>query len=235
MKGKSSVSVIVPVYNEEKIIAANSKKISEFLQQKCFEFEILLCNNGSTDSTLEKAEELAKKDKRFVAESVGKKGIGLAVKKGFSAASFENIVFFPIDISFNLSFITQAIELLNEKKADIVIGSKGAKGSRVKRPFARKIYSFCYGLLLNLLFGLKISDTTGTLAFKKSRTKSALLSAKSEDAFVAAEFLINAKKQGLKITEIPVTVHDLRKNDSKIVPIKDSARMLLQMLKKRFS
>jgi len=233
MRGKTGISVVVPAYNEEKLITANSERLAKFLDSKGLDFEIILSDNGSTDKTLEKEKALEKKDSRIVAASSEMKGIGIGVKKGVSVARFENIVFFPIDLSFNLSFITDAAGILDEGKADIIIGSKGAKGSRVKRPFSRRAFSFIYGLLLNLLFGLGIKDTTGTLAFRKSRAGKEIAATEANDAFVAAEFLINARRKGLRIIEIPIVAEDLRK-DSKMVPFRDGFKMLLQIIRKRF-
>jgi glycosyltransferase involved in cell wall biosynthesis len=233
--GKSGgISVIVPVYNEEKIIAPNAKKLADFLKNsKGWDFEVILCNNGSTDATFEKAKALSEKNKGITATTIKEKGTGRAIKKGLSIARFETIIFFPIDLAFNLSFITDATKILDDGKADVVVGSKGARGSVVKRPFSRQFYSFFYTLLINVLFGLRVKDPTGTLAFKKKIAGNALITAKSDDWFLGPEFLINARRQGLGIKEIAVRVDDMRK-DSKVSPIIDSVKLFMKILRKKF-
>ncbi|MEM5879020.1 MAG: glycosyltransferase [Candidatus Aenigmatarchaeota archaeon] len=220
------ISIIIPVYNEEKVLEKNSEKIIEYMERRHKRYEIILCDNGSTDSTYEKGKNLSKKFKRIKFIQIGKRGVGLALKEMIRKSKFENIIFLPIDMSFDLKFIKDALPLL--KKYDLVIGSKSFKKSIVRRPITRKIFSLFFNSLVNIFFGLGISDTQSVKAFRKSKIKKLSEEIESEDLFFDVELLIKSKKAGLKIIEIPVICNDMRKTHYNILI--DSARAFFKLL-----
>jgi glycosyltransferase involved in cell wall biosynthesis len=233
-KRKNGLSVIVPVYNEEKIIEENAKRLEIYLAREKVFFEIILSNNASKDKTLEKAEKLAKESKNIATANTKIKGIGAGLKNGFAQTKFENIAFYPIDLSYDFAFFSTASALLDRGTADIVVGSKRKQKETTKRPLQRKILSFFFNQLINFFFRLEISDVGGTIAFKKSTAGKTFESVEANDSFFAPEFLIKAKKAGLKIVETPVAMTEYRK-DSKISPIIDSIRILWKLAKMKLS
>jgi len=223
---KTPISIIIPVYNEGKIFESNSKRIMEYIKRRYWRYEIILGDNGSTDSTQEKGKELSKRFKNIRFIRLEKRGIGLALKEMIKRARFENIFFLPIDMSFDLKFIDDALPLL--KQYDIVVGSKVAKGSKTKRPLTRRIFSFFFNLLVNLFFGLGISDTQSVKAFSRAKIKKINEKIKSEDLFFDVELLVKSKKASLKIIEIPVICKDIRKTHYNILI--ESAKAFLKIL-----
>ncbi|MEM5766616.1 MAG: glycosyltransferase [Candidatus Aenigmatarchaeota archaeon] len=220
------ISIIIPVYNEEKVLEKNSEKIVEYMERKHRRYEIILCDNGSTDLTQEKGITLSKKFRRIKFIRIEKRGIGLALKEMIRKAKFENIIFLPIDMSFDLKFIKDALPLL--KKYDLVIGSKSSKKSIVRRPIIRKLFSLIFNFLVNIFFGLGISDTQSVKAFRKSKIKKLSEEIESEDFLFDVELLVKSKKAGLKIIEIPVICKDTRKTHYDILI--DSARVFFKLL-----
>ncbi len=207
------ISLVVPIHNEEKILEKNLKKISNYLSSLGKEFELVLIENGSTDNTFTIAKKIAKKDARVRVLVITQKSLGKALKKGILNAKGEILFWYPIDMSVNLSYIQESLTLA--KEYDIVIGSKEHQDSRVNRTLSRKIYSFFYNSLVNILFNLGISDTQCVKTFKKDAIVPLAKVADTQGIVFEVELLYLAKKNKLIIKEIPVKVSDLRK-DSKI-------------------
>ncbi len=210
---KPQISIIIPVHNEEKILRENLEKISGYMESLGKKFEIVLIENGSSDSTREIAEAIARRDKRVRALSIPQKDLGGALKRGILNAKGEYLIWYPIDLSVELDYIPESLQEIEDY--DIIIGSKTIKGSIDNRPFGRKIYSILYNSLVNLLFNLRISDTQCVKTFSGSSIVPMVEETKSGGIVFEVELLYKARKSRLKIKEIPVRVKDTRL-DSKI-------------------
>lgn len=196
------------------------------MERRWRRYEIILCDNGSTDLTYKKGINLSKKFEKIKFIRIEKRGIGLALKEMIRKAKFENIIFLPIDMSFDLRFIDDSLAYL--KKYDLVIGSKKVKKSIVRRPTVRKIFSTIFNFLVNIFFDLGITDTQSVKAFRKSKIKKLSEEVESEDLFFDVELLLKSKKAGLKIIEIPVICNDRRKTHYNILI--DSAKAFFKLL-----
>ncbi|MHA2218554.1 MAG: glycosyltransferase family 2 protein [Candidatus Hodarchaeales archaeon] len=225
-------SIIVPVHNESLIVEGNAEQISKYVEKLSVldEFEVLLCDNGSNDDTLEKIKHISKSIVTINSVSVKEKGVGHGLRAGIKEAKNEILIFYPIDLSFNLSFIPESVEKLSGGSFDIVVGSKGLKQSTVTRNSERQFFSGVFNFLVNFLLGLDIKDTQGTLTFKRSQVLGFVDEIKSNDLFFSVELLIYARGENLKILEIPVKVEDTRKT-SKISPVKDGFHAFLRLMK----
>lgn len=208
-----AISLIIPVHNEEKILQENLKKISNYLNSLGKEFEIILIENGSTDGTFALATGISKKDSRVRAISITQKSLGDALRNGILNAKGEILVWYPIDMSVNLGYIKESLGMIDDY--DFVIGSKEHKNSKVDRSLSRKIYSMVYNFLVNLLFNLHISDTQCVKTFKKESIAEIAKETTTGGIVFEVELLYRARKNRLKIKEVPVMVRDVRK-DSKI-------------------
>ena len=203
------LSVIIPVYNEEKIIEENTKRLIQYLNSLKKPNEILIFSNGSSDSTDalgKKIEDEFPDRVRFF--SIPDRGVGLAFKKALAEATYENIVSIDMDLSTDLGFIEEALKLLGEY--DIVIGSKQV--GEQQRAFFRVLISSGFILLVRLLLGLKYSDySIGSKAYKKSVIEKWVENIDYGTSYVI-ELVYYAKREGRKITEIPVFCDDKRKS-----------------------
>ena len=226
-------SIIFPVYNEGKIIARNTKKIYNYLKQVGFkEFEILLCDNASIDNTSITSKRLARNYKEIIYIFTDKKGIGSGIKAGIKASKYNILIMISIDLAFDSKFVYDSIKTLYSEKADVVIGSKRHDKSRVRRPFFRRLASFVYNTIINLIFGLGIGDTQGAVTFKKIPIIPFLNKLISDDAFFQTQFMIYSRLNNLKIIEIPVNATDIRKSS---FMIRKEAFNLSSKLIKEFS
>ena len=205
---KSGFSVIIPVYNEEKVIVKNTEKILTFLNKMKIPFEIVLGNNGSTDRTEELGRCLEKKYKNIKFVSSNEKGVGIGIKEAILNSSYEKLVEMPMDLCIDLKFIPSCVELLDHYA--IVIGSK--KMGKQKRALWKIILSFGYIFLMRYMFGLEYVDySVGGKGYKKSFILSRINKI-DESSFYVTDFIYYAKKKKEKITEIPIYCEDRRKS-----------------------
>lgn len=113
----TSVSVIVPAYNEEKYI---KKCVDSILNQTLKDIDIILIDDGSTDRTFEIMQEYSKKNKNIKAISLPHGGVGIARNKGISLAKGEYIKFIDADDYINPNSLERMYKAAKENDADIV-------------------------------------------------------------------------------------------------------------------
>lgn len=211
----SGFSLFIPVYNASQIITESVQKCYGVLSQLSSDFEIIIVDDNSTDISRKLVRTIREiyngegQKIRYISYSRGpSRRENLA--KSFNLAQYETLGFIDVDLSCDASYLLKAIELLREKSADIVIGSRYIKGAKVKRRFIRRFFSFFYNGALRVIFKSKIKDhQCGLKVFRKS-TALQIVDHMGYDGkyirgwFWDAEFLIRAQKAGLKIIEMPV-------------------------------
>ena len=122
------LSIIIPCYNESKDIAQNVSIVKDYLNNKGFDYELILVNDGSKDSTKEVIESIPD----VVALSYEKnRGKGGAVKYGIENAHGDYVLFMDADLSTDITAIDKIYELA--PSYDFIIGSRHAKGSVIKK------------------------------------------------------------------------------------------------------
>ena len=122
------VNVTIPVFNEEKILPSSIATLHTFLTKHCrFEWEIVIANNASTDSTLEVARRLARELGGVHVVHLDQKGRGRALKKVWSESRADILSYMDVDLSSNLYAFPPLIEALISGGFDIGIGSSSAK------------------------------------------------------------------------------------------------------------
>jgi glycosyltransferase involved in cell wall biosynthesis len=203
-----SGSIIIPVHNEANILSHNILTLQSFLCSNLDEYEIILVENGSTDSTPQITQELTRKIKGIKAINLPDTSLGYAIKQGVKKAIHNKVVYYPIDLSINLEYIPESIKMLD--KYDVVIGSKRHREGKDKRSIQRIVTSIGFHWLVKRLFSTELSDTTCVKAYRKSVIIELLDLIPSESNVFETELMMEAQKMGLHIMEIPVTVTDNR-------------------------
>jgi len=202
-------SILIPVYNEEAIIEANTTRLAAYLNGLEKPYEILICSNGSTDDTDRLGRGLERDfpgKVRFF--SIPKRGVGLAFKKAVQEAAYDNLISIDVDLTTDIKFIAESLNLLD--KYDIVIGSK--KLGEQQRSIVRLFISTGFIVLVKLLLGMGFSDySIGTKAYKKTVIKDWVEKIDHGSSYVI-ELVYKAKKSGHPIIEIPVFCDDRRKS-----------------------
>lgn len=200
-------SFVIPVYNEENVIESNIEKIIKKLRESKFDFELIIADDGSTDSTPQKADALEKKWKEAKAFHAEKNmGKGEVLSKAFHITEGKYIAFMDIDLATDLKHVDDLRKSL--AYADICTASRWIKGAHVKRGMSRWVISFCYNLIIRTLFHLKIHDHQ--CGFKGFRRDIAIRLAdecgirNNRSWAWDTEMLVRAQKHGFKIVEFPV-------------------------------
>ncbi|MEM5852774.1 MAG: glycosyltransferase [Candidatus Aenigmatarchaeota archaeon] len=207
---KEKFSIMIPVYNEEKIIVKNTKKLIKFLDTLHKPYEILICDNGSTDKTknLGKKLELQFPNKVKFLTIPESKSVGFAFKKMVTVASSDKLISLDMDLTLDFeNFILKCLKLLDDNS--MVIGSKI---DTQKRPLIRKMLSIIGIFLIKILLGLEFSDySIGAKGYRK-RYLMDKLEVIDRSTFYVIKLIFFFKQEGLKIVEIPVKVYDVRKS-----------------------
>jgi dolichyl-phosphate beta-glucosyltransferase len=210
------LSVIIPAYNEEKRIGNTLEKISHFLSTKSFLYEILVINDGSTDTTASVVTSCASQLPYVQLISLDKnKGKGFAVKIGIEQAQGDFILFTDADNSTPIEQLQKLLQAI--KNSDISIGSRYLAESIIhvkqhpKRQFIAKVAN-----TLNKLSPLKdIKDPRcGFKLFKCAVAKDIIKNQTIHRFGFDTELLLIAKARNYKVTEVPIEWHDHK--DSKL-------------------
>jgi len=205
-KTKPKVSLIIPGYNEEAIVASNLTVISEYMKglEDRFDWELVFINDGSKDRTGELAEEFSKnKDNIKVIHHIVNLNLGNALKTGFANASGEYIVTLDIDLSYAPYHIEKLLDTLVSTKADLVIASPYMKGGRVTAvPFMRKIMSRWVNRFMRFAAQEKLHTFTGMVrGYRTEFIKN--LNLKTKDYEINPEILYKSMILRARIIEIP--------------------------------
>ncbi len=168
---KPFLSVIVPVFNEEKRIK-NLQEIVNYLRKQKFSWELIVVNDGSTDKT-GKILELLKKQLKFKLMSYSPNaGKGLAVKTGMLESTGKYRLFLDVDLSTPITELGKFLPHL--KHYDIVIGSRKLKSSQLvtRQSFVREHLGKVFTLLSQHI--LKMNNSDFTCGFKVFSEQSAV-------------------------------------------------------------
>lgn len=225
------ISVVIPAYNEERRLPNTLRTIIDFVSVRNEEFEIIVVDDGSKDSTYNSAKEFG--DSIYVYTLEKNSGKGAAVRKGVLEATGDLIFFTDADLS---TPIYEMDKLLNDLKNsfDISIGSRAVDYSMIKvhQPFYREFMGKTFNKIVQLLVIKGIKDTQCGFKGFKNKVAKEIFSKTLIDGFsFDVEVLYIARKLNYKISEVPVEWYN--DQQTKINPIKDSYKMLKEIFKIR--
>lgn len=200
-------SVIVPVCNEARIFRHSATQLLETLRRLGTEFDLVVCENGSTDETPGIAEELQRANPEVRVERLPTPNYGLALRHAISTCLHDVVVLVNIDF-WSGDFLREALDRLEH--CDMVIGSKVMRGARDERPLLRRVITQVFNWALRLSFGFKGSDTHGLKAFRRQPMSEIIAQCITDKSIFDTELVLRAERAGLRIMEIPVAVRELR-------------------------
>lgn len=204
-RSKVELSVVMPVYNEEDIIANSINKTLEVLESANITYELIIVDDGSSDATTRMLGEF--KDKTIVLSYPENRGKGYALRYGSSYANGGVVAFFDSDLNINPSHIVDYFLYMKTNNFDVVVGSKRMKKSVIRSSFERQFLSIVYHLFAKALLGLEVMDTqVGIKLFKKSVLIDVLPISTIEGFAIDVELLVLASRFGYKIAELPVSI-----------------------------
>ena len=237
----TKISVVIPSYNEEKNLRRGVlEEVEKYLEDKELDYEVIIVDDGSSDSSLELVKNKIKKNENFKLSQNSHGGKAIAVITGMEASDGDIVLFTDMD---QATPITQLSKFLPKFSAwDIVIGSRsGRKGA----PLIRKFAAWAFSLLRGIILGLPFSDTQcGFKAFNKAAIKKIIPKIKDEwgvvhtgggavNAGFDVELLYLAKKYGFKIAEVPVDWNYV--DTERVQVVKDAAAAIYDMFRIRWN
>ncbi len=242
---KVFLSVVIPAYNEEKNLKLGVlEKVANYLKKQRYSWEVILVDDGSTDSTAAILESFASKNKGFRVLKEPHRGKGGTVIAGMLAAKGRIVLFTDMDQATPISEIEKLLPKF-KKGVDIAIGSRtGRKGAS----FVRKAMAYGFMILRTLILRLPYKDTQcGFKAFKKEtirpifeRMKVFRENQSVKGAAVTAgfdlELLYIARKLNFKVSEVPVFWQNVGdRGESGVNPLKDSWQGFRDLMKVRIN
>jgi len=228
------IDIVIPVYNEERDLGPSVRRLHDYLGSDFpFPAVITIADNASRDGTLAVAQGLANELTRVRVVHLDKKGRGRALRAAWLQSDAKVVAYMDVDLSTDLKALLPLVAPLLSGHSDLAIGSRLARGSRVKRGLKREFISRCYMLVLRLALGAGFTDAQcGFKGVRTSVAKQLLPLVKDEAWFFDTELLILAQRAGLRIHEVPVDWTD--DPDSRVAIMRTSIEDLRGVLRLRF-
>jgi dolichyl-phosphate beta-glucosyltransferase len=223
MSNNKQISIIIPCYNEEKNLNNGVlDDVYDFLSQQKYDWEVLICNDASTDNSLQIAQQYAQKYKNFRVLDLPHGGKPGAVWGGIKEAKYNLVLFTDMDQSTPIIELNKLLPYFDQG-FDVVIGSRGSL--REGNSMIRKIMASAFLTFRRLLLLPNIIDTQ--CGFKAMRTELAkkifpqlaYFKEKNQSGWRVSAFdvelLFMAKTWGNTIKEVPVKWQDEDLSDTK--------------------
>lgn len=229
------ISIIIPAFNEEKRLERTIKRAVSYLNENFSNYELIVVNDGSEDSTAKVAKDLSRSFSRIQVINYEKNhGKGFAVKNGMLAAKGNYVFFMDADNSTPIEEMSGFIRKL-DKGVDVVIGSRHISGSdiKVEQPLYRRFLGRFANQLIQLFILPGIYDSQCGF---KGFTKKAVLALFDKQTINGwgfdFEILALAKEFNFSIAEVPVRWLDSR--GSRVRPIRGALKTLAELIKVKY-
>lgn len=202
------LSLIIPAYRQAATICPELLTLKRFLKASVPSFEIILVIDGNEDGTLEKVSETISFPELRVECFTKNHGKGAAVRHGLLLARGELVAFMDAGGDLKPEDLKYMVDELQQRGADIVMGSKRHTASRVAYPWRRRLYSFAYQMFNRLFFQLSVRDTqVGLKVFRREVLQAILPRLQVKRFAFDLELLVVARHLGFsKIIEAPITI-----------------------------
>ena len=226
------LSIIIPVYNEEKTVIEILKKIKNNSSNR-FKYEIIVIDDASTDQSrklLENNKNLY--DKLLVNES--NKGKGFSVKKGISTASGTHIIFQDADLEYDPTDYKKFEKIFLDFDADGIIGSRFVYSNYTRsHNILNKIGNTILTFVFNLLYNTTFTDIYSCyFAFKKNLLNVEELRTKGFEQH--AEILCKVIKKGNKFYEVPISYNGRNNSEGKKIKPHHFFLVVFEIIRGRF-
>jgi len=230
------LSIVIPVFNEEDDVLRSLEQLQAYLDGLKLNYEVVVVNDGSTDNTENLLKEYsASRSNIIVVSYMPNRGKGFAIKTGMLKAAGDIRLFFDVDLSVPLETIEVFIKEMENKKYDVLVGTRKNKDARIlkRQPIFREYMGKGYTHLTNLLLGTSYSDfTCGFKAFRKHAAE-AIFSKQSITGWsFDAEILLLVKR--LKFTSGELSVTWRNSEDTRVRLLRDTVRSFWELLKIKY-
>ena len=234
-KRSLSLSVVIPAFNEARRLPPTLVDMIFFLEGRGEPYEIIVVNDGSTDTTSDVVKKIQKLcGKVRVIDQPRNFGKGFAVKTGVLASAGKLVLMADADGATPIEELAR-LEHAIEAGADIAIGSRAlaSKETAIHTSIHRRLFGRVFNACVNFLVVPGIADTQcGFKLFSRSAAHFLFGRLRSERFSFDVELLYIAQRAGMQITEVPINWNNIP--ESKINLVADSTRMFLDLLRFRY-
>jgi glycosyltransferase involved in cell wall biosynthesis len=228
------VEVVIPVYNEERVIEGSIRRLHAFLSTGFpLSWRIVIADNGSADRTLAIARRLSYELNGVEALRVNGRGRGRALHAAWSAAEARVLCYMDVDLSTDLGALLPLVAPLISGHSGLAIGTRLHRDAHVERSLKRELISRCYNRVLRVVVRARFSDAQcGFKAIRGDVAHDLLPLVRDQDWFFDTELLVLAQRRGRRIHEVPVDwVEDadsrVRIVSTAVADLRGVARLLL--------
>ena len=198
---KIELTILMPCLNEEETLAICIEKAQNYLERSAIAGEVLIADNGSTDSSIAIAES---KGARVVHVPI--KGYGSAILHGIKSARGRYVIMGDADDSYDFSHLDNYVNHLRDN-IDLVMGNrfKGGISPKAMPPLHKYLGNPVLSFIGRLFFNIPVGDFhCGLRGFNREKILS--LNLKTRGMEFASEMVVKAALSGLSISEVPTTL-----------------------------
>jgi glycosyltransferase involved in cell wall biosynthesis len=228
------LSVVIPAFDEAHRLPLTLERIREYLDAGGEEYQVIVVDDGSRDGTASLAEHAARQWSQLSVIQLGENiGKGAAVRAGMLRARGEHRAFTDADLSTPIEELPRLREQLRGRCA-VAIASRALPTSEidVHQPGRRETMGRMYNRLLRAVALPGLHDTQcGFKVFTADAAVTCFEPLKTLRFGFDAEVLLRARRHGWTVAEVPVRWSHME--DSRVNPLRDSARTLLDLFRLR--
>lgn len=233
------IEITIPVLNEETTLAAQVRKVLQFIAKELNDLgsiTLVIADNGSTDATQAIAQQLAAEHQNLTYLRLKERGVGRALKASWGASEATIVGYMDLDLATDLRYLRPALEKLCTDQADLVTGSRLAPGAQViGRSAVRNLTSRGFNLIVKNVFRVSFSD--GMCGFKFLQRKHLIelqhAGAISDGWFFATELLVAGEYLGYRVYDLPVEWTDDPNSKVNITKLTLEYLKAIQQLRRR--
>ncbi len=229
--GSPDLTVVIPAYNEEARLPATLGRLAAWASGRSEEIAILVIDDGSTDGTAAIASRFGRPV--AVLRLARNSGKGAAVKAGVLASTGTYVLVTDADLSTPIDEYDRLLEAVDRGSA-VAIGSRAVQGSRVEapQPLRRRLMGRAFNQLVQALVLPGLHDAQcGFKLFRGVDARQIFARVATQGFAFDVEALVVARSLGHTVAEVPVEWWD--SPDSRVQPLRDPARMLLELIQIR--
>ncbi|HEU5016233.1 MAG TPA: dolichyl-phosphate beta-glucosyltransferase [Roseiflexaceae bacterium] len=239
------LSIIIPAYNEERRLPRTLAAILAYLQQQPYPAEVLVADDGSTDTTAALVEQYAAEHENVRLLPLNHRGKGFAVRAGALAATGDYVLLCDADLATPIKEWEKLHTSLTSGY-DVAIGSREGLGAqRLGEPWFRHLMGRVFNRVVQIVAIGGIQDTQcGFKAFSRRAAHDLFRRVQlyGDDAQIVrgaavtafdVEVLFLARRRGYRIHEVPVIWN--YGEETKVNPLRDSLRNFRDVLRVRWN
>lgn len=230
-----ALSLVIPALNEQARLPYTLSEIEAFVCRERIDCEVVVVDNGSSDATSAVVLQAATSFKRLRLLRTDRRGKGLAVRTGVLAARGDVVIFADADLSWPVEDIARFMELVEDPRTSLAIGSREGQGSRrIGEPIYRHLMGRVFNRIVQTFAVPGIEDSQCGFKALRGDAARAIFSRQRVDGFgFDVEVLFLARHLGYAIREVPLRWE--HKENSRVAPIRDTLLMLSDVLRVRLN